>query len=79
MGRQGNVPLLFFPRSSWESCASESHRSSMMFYLPTFKAGLEIRRSQLGKVPKIKKPGIKLLTTVKVMVIKMKFIVAKYD
>ena len=30
-------------------------------------------------VPKDKKPGVKFMTTFKIMVVKTKFIVAKYD
>ena len=42
-------------------------------------AGVEIRSNQLGAsgTLKVEKPGVKFMTTFKVMVVKTKFIVAK--
>ena len=52
--------------------------SSVVIYI--FPTGVEIRSSQLGtNGTKVEKLGVNFMTSFKVMVVKTKFIVAKYD
>ena len=50
-------------------------------FIFTLQPGVKIRSSQLGAngTLKVEKPGIKFMTAFKVMVVKTKFIVAKYN